>query len=118
MNQLRLCYDQKRSKGVPNGAKPMDTRLAEESGETLGNDESGETRLLTAHAVPTKGAVADWTAQQVVCDLERLGHHGRLVIRCDQEAAFKCYVCEETLSRFQNTLQLEIHKGTASLTVH
>ena len=27
----------------------------------------------------------------------------------------KWHVCEETLLRFQNTLQLEIHKGTASL---
>ena len=42
---LRLCYDQKRSKGDPHGVKPMDTSLAEHcndenKGETLGNDES------------------------------------------------------------------------------
>ena len=46
-----------------------------------------ETRLLSAHAVPMKGAVVERTAQQVVRDFERLGHHGRLVIWCDQEAA-------------------------------
>ena len=35
-----------------------------------------------------------WKAQQVVRDLERLGHNGRLVIRCDQEAALKSLVSE------------------------
>ena len=34
-----------------------------------------------------KGAVMEWTGQQVFRDLERLGHHGRSVIRCDQDAA-------------------------------
>ena len=48
-----------------------------------------ETCLLSAHAVPMKGAVVEWTALQVVRDLERLGHHGRLVIRCDQEAPLR-----------------------------
>ena len=41
-----------------------------------------------------KGAVKEWTAQQVVRDLERLRHHGRLVIRCDKEAALKSLVSE------------------------
>ena len=41
-----------------------------------------------------KGAVVEWIAQQVVRDLERLGHHGRLVIRCDLEAALKSSVSE------------------------
>ena len=53
-----------------------------------------ETRILSAHAVPMKGAVMEWTAQRVVRDVERLGHHRRLVIRCDQEAAFKSLVTE------------------------
>ena len=53
-----------------------------------------ETRPLSAHAVPLKGAVMEWTAQQVVCDLERLGHDGRIVIGCDQEAALKSLVSE------------------------
>ena len=58
-----------------------------------------ETRLLSAHAVPTKGAVVEWTAQQVVRHLERLGHHGRLVIRCDQDAALKSLVSEAARMR-------------------
>ena len=61
-------------------------------GATLVRDR--ETRLLSAHAVPMKGAVMEWTAQQVVRDLERLGHHERLVIRCDGEAALKSHVSE------------------------
>ena len=36
----------------------------------------------------------EWIAQRVVRDVERLGHHRRLVIRCDQEAAFKSLVTE------------------------
>ena len=41
-----------------------------------------------------KGAVVEWTAQQVVRDIEKLGHHGRVVNRCDQEAAHKNLVSE------------------------
>ena len=53
---LRLCYDQKRPKRDPNGVKPMETSLAEhhnddETGETLGNDESD------LHALKGKGKV-------------------------------------------------------------
>ena len=38
--------------------------------------------------------MVEWTAQQVVRDLERFGHHGRLVIRCDQGAVLKILVSE------------------------
>ena len=48
-----------------------------------------ETRMLSANAVPMNGAVVEWTAQQVVRDLERSGHHGRFVVRSDQEAALR-----------------------------
>ena len=53
-----------------------------------------ETRPLSAHAAHLKGAAMEWTAQQVVCDLGRLGHDGRTGIRCDQEAALKSLVRE------------------------
>ena len=51
---LRLCNDQKRSKGDPSCVKPMDSSLPEhsneeESGETLGNDE------CDLHAIKCKG---------------------------------------------------------------
>ena len=58
-----------------------------------------ETRFLSVHAAPMKGALIKWTAQQVVCDLQRLGHHGRLMIRCDQEATLKSLVSEVTRMR-------------------
>ena len=45
-----------------------------------------ETCMLSAHAVLVKGAAVEWTAQLVVRDLERLGRHGRLVVRSDQES--------------------------------
>ena len=51
-----------------------------------------ETRTLSAHAVPMKGGVVEWTAQQFVRDLEMLGHHGRLVVRSDQDAALRSLV--------------------------
>ena len=75
-----------------------------------------ETRHLSAHAVHTKGAVVEWIAQQVVRDLERLGHHGRLVILCDQDAALKSLVSEAARMRgdavtiSKNPLLLEIHE--------
>ena len=45
------------------------------------------TRLLCAHAVPRKGAAVDWVTQQVARDIQRMGHHGRIVLRSDQEPA-------------------------------
>ena len=81
-----------------------------------------ETRLLSAHAVPMKGAVVEWTARQVVRDLESLGHHGRLVIRCDQEEAIKSWVSEVARMR-GDAVTISEHsavgdsQGTASLSV-
>ena len=71
---LRLCNDQNRSKGDPNCVKPMDTSLAEhsneeESGETLGNDESD------LHAVKGKGK--GFKGQCFHC-----GQHGHRVAEC------------------------------------
>ena len=82
-----------------------------------------ETRLLAAHAVPMKGAVVEWTAQQDVRHLERLGHHGRLVIRCDQDAALKSLVSEAARMRggrchdFGTLCRWRFTRGTASLSV-
>ena len=46
-----------------------------------------------------KEAVMEWTGQQVVRDLERLGHHETLVIPCDGEAALKNLVSEVSRTR-------------------
>jgi hypothetical protein len=46
-----------------------------------------QTKLLMAHVVPFKGAEAEWVIAQSLRDLDRLGHHGKLVLRCDAEPA-------------------------------
>ena len=45
------------------------------------------TRMVSAHVVPVKGAVIDWVIQQWARDLERLGHHGQITLKSDQEPA-------------------------------
>ena len=46
-----------------------------------------DSKLLVAHVVPGRGAEVEWVAQQLVRDLQRLGHHARLVMKSDQEPA-------------------------------
>ena len=48
-----------------------------------------ETKMLNAHVVPLKGAEQEWVTEQCVRDLRLLGHHGDLVLKCDQEPALK-----------------------------
>ena len=45
------------------------------------------TRMVSAHAVPMKGAVIDWVIQRCVRDLERLGHYDQIPLKSDQEPA-------------------------------
>ena len=45
------------------------------------------TGLIFAHVVPAKGAMTEWVPAQIRRDLARLGHHGQLILRCDQEEA-------------------------------
>ena len=64
----------------------------------LRNEEGGEkatvlvgrcrqSKFLVAHVVPTKGASEEWIADEVVKDLKKMGHHGHVVLRSDQEPA-------------------------------
>ena len=64
----------------------------------LRNEEGGEkatvlvgrcrqSKLLVAHVVPSKGAREEWIADEVVKDLKKMGHHGHVVLRSDQEPA-------------------------------
>ena len=46
-----------------------------------------ETRMTVAHVVPHKGAGVEWLGEQIARDLHRLGAHGRVVLKSDQEAA-------------------------------
>ena len=46
-----------------------------------------ETRMTVAHVVPYKGAGVEWLGEQMVRDLHRLGAHGKVVLKSDQEPA-------------------------------
>ena len=46
-----------------------------------------ETRMTIAHVVPYKGAGVEWLIEQMVRDLHRLGAHGKVVLKSDQEPA-------------------------------
>ena len=46
-----------------------------------------ETKMTVAHVVPGKGADQEWVAEQVCRHLVKFGHHGDLVLKCDQEPA-------------------------------
>ena len=70
---LRLRYDRKRPKSDPTGVKPMDTSLTErynddETGETLGNDESD------LHALKVKGKGKGKSFQGQCFDCGQYGH--------------------------------------------
>ena len=66
-----------------------------------------DTRLLAAHVVPVKGADIEWVSKQLVRDLERLGHPGRLAIRSDQEPALVNLLEEVAKMRGDSTTVLE-----------
>ena len=44
-------------------------------------------QMLIAHVVPVKGAGAQWIVDQVVRDIRKLGVHGKIILKCDQEPA-------------------------------
>ena len=69
-------------------------------------DEGYDTRLLAAHVVPAQGADLEWVSKQLVLDLERLGHRGRLVIRSDQEPALVSLLEEVAKMRGDSTTVL------------
>ena len=46
-----------------------------------------ETKMTMSHVVPVKGANQEWVAEQLVRDLLKVGHHGDLILKSDQEPA-------------------------------
>ena len=46
-----------------------------------------ETRMTFSHVVPVKGGEMEWISEQIARDLLKLGHHGDLILRSDQEPA-------------------------------
>ena len=79
------------------------------------------TRMGSAHVVPLKGAVLDWVIQQRARDLERLGHHGQVTLKSDQEPAIvdvfgeKSRIFVGLVERCWSTRQLQAHSRTCSL---
>ena len=61
-------------------------RKAEESTPVLVSKDRG-TSMIGAHVVPCKGAETEWVQQQIVRDLQKVGHYGRVVLKSDQEPA-------------------------------
>ena len=43
--------------------------------------------MLLAHVVPAKGGGVDWLVEQLVRDLRKLGLHGKVILKSDQENA-------------------------------
>ena len=56
-------------------------------------------RSIIAHAVPHKGADVSWRAEQVCRDVKRLGHNGRVSLRCDHEPAVVRFLREVATRR-------------------
>ena len=46
-----------------------------------------ETRMTVSHVVPVKGGDQEWVAEQLTRDILKLGLHGDLTLRSDQEPA-------------------------------
>ena len=46
-----------------------------------------ETKMTMAHVVPVKGAEQEWVTEQLARDIMKLGYHGDIVLRSDQESA-------------------------------
>ena len=44
-----------------------------------------QSKFLVAHAVPSKGESEEWVVECIVRDLKKMGHHGRVLFRGDQE---------------------------------
>ncbi len=48
---------------------------------------ASQSQFLAGHVVDPKGASADNPVKLVLCDLRKMGHHGDVKVRMDQESA-------------------------------
>ena len=44
-------------------------------------------KMIVAHAVPFKGGGVDWLVGQLLRDLRKMGAHGKVILKSDQENA-------------------------------
>ena len=54
---------------------------------------------LLAHAAPAKGSSTEWAVQQVVKDLKKFGHYGKVILKSDQEPAITTFLEEVAKAR-------------------
>ena len=45
------------------------------------------TKMIIAHMVPFKGGGVDWLVGQLLRDLRKMGAHGKVILKSDQENA-------------------------------
>jgi hypothetical protein len=64
---------------------PRDHEGGDSVATIVGKDDLS--KMSISHVVPRKGADHEWVVKQLVRDLQRMGHHGRLVLHSDQEPA-------------------------------
>ena len=64
-------------------------------------------KAVVAHSVPCKGVAVDWTAQQLVRDIKRLGYRRRVVLKSDQELAITALLDEVAAARTDGPTSLE-----------
>ena len=52
----------------------------------VGRERERQSGMILAHVVPHKGDV-EWLVKQLVRDLRKLGAHGKVILKSDQESA-------------------------------
>ena len=65
---------------------------------------------ILAHVVPEKGSRFDWFACQLERDVRRFGHHGRIVLKSDDEPAAKDLMNELARKRKDMPTVIEVSK--------
>jgi len=68
-------------------------------------------RMLVAHVVPMKGADHEWVVRQISRDLMKMGHHGKVILRTDQEPALLDLMREVAKERDAETILEESPVG-------
>ena len=60
------------------------------------------TKMIIAHVVPFKGGGVDWQVGQLLRDLRKMGAHGKVILKSDQENGILdvlCDVCKKEVKR-------------------
>ena len=52
------------------------------------------TKMIIAHVVPFKGGGVDWQVGQLLRDLRKMGAHGKVILKSDQENGILDVLCD------------------------